>query len=588
MYFKEEELVVESPTRSPKPVSQTAENITVITASDIELMNAHTLAEVLNTITGVQVWMHGGPGTMAAGYIQGSETRHVTIIIDGVVLNNIGDNAVDSGMIPVQNIEKIEIIKGPASSAWGSALGGVMNIITKSGSMDNKGGMISASYGTKNTGDFRAEARDKHDRFSYYLTAGRLQSNGLTTPNFDVSENNAYAKLMYDITQKTNVLLSLGYEKTSRGDGSDPPGNDTFYDNTWEIMHSTLALNSALNKNLELNVSVRAIRQVYETETSGLSQGDERYSDRGYGSSAKLTWKDTSQTVVFGADYDDKIFKSDFITGGEQGTKKWAVYANDTISFDKLTITPGVRYDDTDSSGAITSPSLGIAYSFANSTMLRLYAAKGFNISPLGYTYIDTTSYSPNTDLKMEKVRSYQAGAETAALKYLWMKVSVFWNEIRDAISQAPSPVDSAKSTYVNEGRQRRRGVDFEVKTHPVYNTSLSAGAEYVDAKDLDTGLRLELVPTHIYDVGLRYDDEQSFKALLIGRYINWNAPPDYNAKYNSFVFDLHMIKKIYQRRDAALEAFADAHNLFNGSQYAVDTFKNPERWFEGGIRYKF
>ena len=61
MYFKEEELVVESSTRSPKPVSQVAENITVVTAADIELMNAHTLADVLNTIAGVQMWRTGGP-----------------------------------------------------------------------------------------------------------------------------------------------------------------------------------------------------------------------------------------------------------------------------------------------------------------------------------------------------------------------------------------------------------------------------------------------------------------------------------------------------------------------------------------------
>jgi vitamin B12 transporter len=327
---------------------------------------------------------------------------------------------------------------------------------------------------------------------------------------------------------------------------------------------------------------------MYETEISGSIQEVDDYKDKGYGSSAKLVWKNTSQTVVFGADYDDKTFKSDFITGGEQKTQKWAVYANDTVLLNKLAITPGIRYDDTDPSESSTSPSLGMAYSFSNSTILRLYAAKGFNIPPLGYTYADNIVYTPNPDLKTEKVLSYQAGAETAAMKYFWMKLSVFWNEIRDAISSETSLVDPTKFTFVNAGRQRRRGIDFEVKTHPVYNTSLSAGAEYVDAKDLDTGERVDFVPTHIYDVGLRYDDGQSFKALLQGRYINWNTPPNFNGKYTSFVFDLHLTKKIHQHQNTALEIFADVHNLFNGSQYAIDTFKNPERWYEGGIRYKF
>ena len=145
MYFKPEELVAETPTRSPKPVSKTAENVTVVTASDIQLMNAHTLAEVLNMVTGVQVFGLGDPGIRANAFIQGSDAQQVTVIIDGVVLNNLSDNSVDVGLIPVQNIEKIEIIKGPASSAWGSALGGVVNIITKAGKANNHGGMLSAS-----------------------------------------------------------------------------------------------------------------------------------------------------------------------------------------------------------------------------------------------------------------------------------------------------------------------------------------------------------------------------------------------------------------------------------------------------------
>ena len=84
MYFKEEELVVESSTRSPKDVSQVAENITVVTASDIKLMNAHTLADVLNTINGVQVFMTGGPGQIASGYIHGSV--HMTVMLDGIAI----------------------------------------------------------------------------------------------------------------------------------------------------------------------------------------------------------------------------------------------------------------------------------------------------------------------------------------------------------------------------------------------------------------------------------------------------------------------------------------------------------------------
>ncbi len=589
MYFTEEELTVQSATRSPKPVSQTAENTAVVTAADIELMNAHTLADVLNTVTGVQIFFTpAGPGQIAQAFIQGSERRHVTVIIDGVVLNNLGNNTVDLGAMPVQNVEKIEIIKGPASSAWGSALGGVVNIITKSGNAVAQGGMLSGSYGTKNTGDFRAEARGKQNRFGYYLYAGRLQSDGLT-PHFDVSENNGYAKLTYDLTDSTNVLFAIGYAKTSRGAGLDEL-YDTSYENVFKLIHSTLAVNSVINKDVELNVSFRTLRQEfidsYYTLSSGAFLGEAKNEDNGYGSSAKLTWKMPTQTIVLGADYDDKKLESNVIAGGEQGITKLAFYANDTLVFNNFSVTPGIRHDHISTSGDITSPSLGVTYSVANSTIVRASAAKGFSIPTLGETFGDSVYYTANPNLKAETVWSYQIGAETAAVKYVWMKLSAFRNDIRDGIISAPS--STTTFTRVNGGRQRRQGVEIALRTAPVYNTSISAGSEFIDAEDLDTGAKIQGVPAQVYDIGIRYDDERSFEALLQGRYVNWNAEPMDNGKYGSFIFDFSSAKKIYSHKDSSLEAIVAVHNIFDGSQYSIDIFKNPGRWYEGGIRYKF
>lgn len=596
MYFTEVELTVQSATRSPKPVSQTAENIAVVTAADIEFMNAHTLADVLNTVTGVQIYFTpAGPGQIAQAFIQGSEARHVTVIIDGVVLNNLGNNTVDLGAMPVQNVEKIEIIKGPASSAWGSALGGVINIITKSGSIDNQGALLYGSYGTKNSGDFRVEARGKQDKLGYYLTAGRLQSDGLT-PHFDVSENHSYAKLTYDLTDSTNVLFAIGYANTSRGAGLETVWDDASqsflhisYENLLKIIYSTLAINSAVSEDMELSVSFRTLRQKFIDSSSVLNTG-EFYEfpnrDEGYGSSAKFTWKRPTQTIVLGADYDDKTLESILISGGKQGITKSAVYANDTLVFNSFSVTPGIRHDHISTNGNITSPSLGIAYSVANSTILRASAAKGFSIPTLGETFGDSVSYTANPNLKAETVWSYQIGAETAAVKYLWMKLSAFRNDIRDGTISAPS--STTTYTRVNGGRQRRQGVEIALRTAPVYNTSISAGAEFIDAEDLDTGLKIHGVPAQVYDIGIRYDDERSFEALLQGRYVNWNADPIDNGKYGSFIFDLTSVKKIYSHKDSSLEAVVAIHNIFDGSQYPIDIFKNPGRWYEGGIRYKF
>ena len=592
MYFKPEELVVETPTRSPKPVSQTAENITVVTASDIELMNAHTLADVLNTIPGVEVWLEGGPGIVAQATILGSNDRHVTVILDGVILNPPSSGIMEVGTIPVQNIEKVEVIKGPASSAWGSALGGVVNIITKSGQNMEQGGVVYASGGPNGFGDFRVEGRGKEEKLYYYITAGRLQSNGLT-PHFTVSENNAYAKVGYDLTEKTDIRFTLAYRRAFEDDYYNNFSPDpTFAGAGNDLLHyvvSTLGVNSALSNNLDLNVSVWSYHNYDNQGFADLTTGDSSYTKdtvMGYGSSAKLTWKSDRQTAVFGFDssyMSDEVF---FLPDGKQRIDKWAIYANDTLVFNRFSVTPGVRFDSTDSNGDVTSPSLGITYSLGDSTILRAYAAHGFNVPLTSDTFGFANGWLGNPDLKMETVWSYQAGVETAALNYVWMKLSVFRNEMRNGIQTITLPSGDLQNQ--NIGRERRQGAVIEARTKPLYNTSLSAGAEFNTAKDLNTGQTILEVPTQVYDIGLRYDDQQSFKAVLLGRHINWNAPVDDMSQYHSMIIDLNMDKKIFERKNASLEVFATGHNLLNTAQYLKANRPNPKRWLEAGLKFNF
>ncbi len=591
MYFKEEELEVLSATRSLKSSTRVAENVTVITAEEIELMNAHTVADVLNTVNGVQVFMQGGPGTVATPFIQGSDFKHVTVFIDGVVLNNLSDSVAEIAAIPVQIIEKLEIIKGPASSAWGSSLGGMVNIITKSPVIrDTLNGTLSASYGKENTGDFRAGAYGRKDKFEYYLYAGRLQSDGLTK-GFDISGNNLYMKLAYDVADNTNILFTVFHNRIDRGEGEEHKYDLSFSDRVKQFF-VTFSLNTSLSKEVNLNLSLRSFQNFWDSYINLLSTGDElykyNYDDRKYGASAKITWKYKKHNIVAGSDYDDGTLRSNGIANGKQGLQKWAIYTNDTIIWDKLSITPGIRYDNTDTNGDFTSPSLGVTYNLSHNTVLRTYIARGFSIPSLFTTFGDNADYRCNPDLEVEKVWSYQLGAETGALKYLWLKVSAFRHEIRDAIVDEIISDSPVLFTKVNKGKQRRQGMELEIKTIPVHNITLFTGATFIHTKDMDTGEIMRNVPQYTYDIALKYDDEKSLKALFRGHYIWWNRDSFYNSKYNAFIFDINMIKSLFKQNGRILEAFFTAHNIFNGSQYTDDSFKNPGRWVEGGIRYKF
>ena len=587
LYFSDDELTVESATRSEQLVSRTAENIAVVTAADIERMNAHTLADVLNTIPGVEVWSNMAPGQQATVTILGSDSPHVTVIMDGVPRNYLWSQFAEVGMIPVQDIEKVEVIKGAASSVWGSALGGVINIITKSGRQLDQGVVLSGSYGNKTFADLRAEARGKQDGFGYYLSAGRLQS-GALAPNTSTAENNVYSKFSYDLSSKTEIQAVVDYERTDRDGGAyvSPP---LLLGDISQHMHWTLTANSSFAANLELNISAWSYNQYqknFATDlTAGLTSELNKEQNKGEGIRAKLTWKSDIQTVVVGADADSKTDEIVYIAGGSQTIRDQAIYANDTIALNRFTIIPGIRYDNTNSNGDFWSPSLGLMYRFAKDTTVRAFVARGFNI-PSPADTSGTAFWIANPDLKMETAWSYQAGAETAAWKPLWLKLTLFRSDLHDKINWVQLP--SGEMQVQNVNRARREGMLVEARTAPVFNTSLAAGAEFITSEDLDTGQHLPGIPTQVYDIAVRYDDKQSFNAILVGRHINWNPLDVYVSKYHSMLLDLTASKKVYERWAAALEVFASAHNLLNTQQYSSDTYPNASRWYEAGVRCKF
>lgn len=589
MYFKDEELVVLSATRSLKSITRVAENVEIITAEDIELMNAHNLADVLKTVNGVQIYMAGGsPGSISMPIIQSSDIRQVAVFIDGVWFNFLSSEVPDIANIPVQIVEKIEIIKGPASSVWGSSLGGIINIITKSlGNKDKISGAISASYGERATGDFRAELYGKKNKFGYYLYAGRLQTDGFR-PNEDFFNNNLYAKLTYDITKDTGILFTFLYTKGDRGEGEDNIWDGTFSDRSRYLL-STLTLNSALSNDISLNIALRAARQIYHMKGKTLSTGEELYNDieddRKLGASAKLTWKTGNHNIVFGSDYDDYTLKSNIYAKDTYTKEKWAVFVNDTISFGKFTVIPGLRYDHADINESFISPSLGMTYEIGTKTLVRAYIARGFS-DPDMASFTDSLWYSRNPDIEPERVWSYQIGAETGVLEYLWMKIAAFRHEIKDGIVYEDLP--DGRFTVVNKDHIRRQGIEIAFKTRPVYHFTLFGSSSFISIKNRDTDEEIKDIPTNTYDIGLKYDNEKSFRALLTGHYVWWNSILDKKAKYASMIFDANIIKEILKQKDSSLELYLTGHNIFNGSQYHAAAFKNAQRWFEAGVRYKF
>jgi len=119
----------------------------------------------------------------------------VRVLLDGVTWNFLGSGLAETNSIPVGIIKRIEIIKGPGSSAWGSSLGGVINIITKSTcNGDNTCGMLKTSYGERSTQDYSAEIAGPAGHVKYCFFGGYQKSDGLRDQR-DFEIYNLFAKV---------------------------------------------------------------------------------------------------------------------------------------------------------------------------------------------------------------------------------------------------------------------------------------------------------------------------------------------------------------------------------------------------------
>lgn len=608
MFYEEKDLVV-SPTRYPKSITQVAENITVVTSKEIEAMKAHSLSEILNRIPGFLVSFNQDFGAASLLFIQGSEERHVLVLVDGVAWNFLATGAAETNSIPVGIIERIEIIKGPASSAWGSALGGVVNVITKStGTTKRPTGSIQASYGKGNTQDYRAQVSGRAGPVGYYLFAGLQDSDGLRSSRHFNSDN-LYAKITLSLSEDTDLDLTLGYSNPHTGLG-DFPSLDITSTGIVHNFFTTASIEISLPKEFSLCFSLYTLRQKADMRHDLLDLGfintaekfllEDCADEKTTGGSTKLAWKKGRHTAVFGLDFDHgKLHKKTLagqvlqlrgvptISWKSSVDERWALYVNDTIFVGRWSITPGIRYDHNSIAGSFISPSLGLTYRLGEDSILRASIARGFTIPPLILNSSGALFIDPNRSLEPEEVWSYQAGMETSSFKYFWIKATLFYHELDKEIKRksfAGGP-PNFNDLPINKGKIKRQGLELEAETIPLHNLTFWGGVAYVHiTPPHDTGT----ADVHSYTLGLRYDDRESFRAEFFGHYLWWDMDHTWDAEYDDFIWDITLTKKIHAYKKTAIEIFVIIHNLFNSSQYSFTDNKNPKRWTELGIRVEF
>ena len=168
-----------SPTRTPQPAATTASSVTVITREQIERSGQTNVAEVLRGTLGVDVVRQGGPGGLTSVFLRGANSQHTKVLLDGISLNDPSNASrlFDFSTLTTDNIERIEVLRGPQSMAYGSdAIGGVINIISRRGQgpLSVRAGGLGGSFKTGQT-SVNVQAGDDN---AYYSVTGSFLSTG--------------------------------------------------------------------------------------------------------------------------------------------------------------------------------------------------------------------------------------------------------------------------------------------------------------------------------------------------------------------------------------------------------------------------
>lgn len=586
-----EELQQPVTSRSPRPISKIAENVTVISSEEIARLNAHSLSDVLQTVPGIYVQNTRTPGDSTFFSIQGQNDAFGTILllVDGINQGNLIQGFIDSGMFPVQNIERIEIVKGAASAAWGAALGGVVNVVTKSPDAERAfSGSASASFGEKKTSDLTAETSGSSNGIGYYLSGGNLHSVGLL-PNNGTNRKSIYAKLSYDLPSRGNLTFGISNIEARRGllevfdlDYLYTEHEDSITRRYYSFLTFTYPLMPDLSLELTGYDSTFHNRSSWGEKTDVVTYySDYIFDQRNSGGKAKLSWGDSSRNLTTGIEYQhssiDNISLLDPAAADNLKRRRdsLSAYFNGTYTIDRLTLLPGIRYDKTGLDENTTNYTVGATYRLGNATLLRGYWATGYGM--------------PNAYLKSvpTRVRTLQAGIESEAVPYIWLKGTYFYNHIWHIQDYWGDRTVFFTNDY--------EGFELEARTVPLAGISFRGGYTFTEAKDKGTGQSIKGVPVHLAKLALSYvAHSHGTDLLLSGNYAwlnmnNWDPRGFYHRPhYNPIIWNLHLTQKLLPGNELSPELFFNVNNIFNGSQYWDYWYKNTGRWVEGGVRFRF
>ncbi|MFP4108375.1 MAG: TonB-dependent receptor plug domain-containing protein [Desulfonatronovibrio sp.] len=580
--------IVVSTTRTEIPVSDTPQDVSVITREEIEASPFERVEDILRSVPGIYNFRHYGMqtnGIVSPLIMRGVGKNRVLVLVDGVPQNDNFNNGIAWiawGHIPKDTIERIEIVRGPTSSMYGSeGLGGAIHIITKDPE-ETRETFIQAQGGSADTYSGSGLYSQKFNDFGVMMAGGYEESDGFYMSDEPEDYNikkyrdlgRFLGKATYDIGPDTEIAMSGLYYHYKAGQGRKYFYNKMDMDQYWmNFSHQGESIDIKAVAYLN-RVDKTAFQDTAKDDFTSLFREEKMKGTYTWGADLQGTFSPIEWApVTLGLAFKEAVWKynedypdSDRDAGARAKQMTISPFANMDLRFldDDLIVNLGGRYDwiqtsdgknwDTQGSAgkppydnkygknreSSFSPKLGLAYHLDDRTTFRASGGKGFRAPSLFELYKvhirggGAMYREANPDLKPEEIWSYDIGAERYFTDNFWGKLTFYQSWAKDYIGSrltGSSPFAGGKKTrneYIldNISEVDIYGFYTELQWEPINYTTLFANYTFniskVGKDSENKGLEGKYLPhdpRHALHFGVRYSNPSIFNLTLMANY---------------------------------------------------------------------
>ncbi len=519
-----EEVVVEDTPIEP-PLDYPSAFSTVIDLEDFQ-GEYSTASEILSFSPGVVVRDYGGFGQLKTMSIRGSSNDQVVILLDGVRLNSPIGGGVDLSTIPVNYVDRFEIIRGGASAFAGTdAIGGVVNIVTKK--PDKPFTFGSVTYGSYETFGFNASRGQKVGNWSYLVSFTHAQSKGdfkfksvndliLTRINNEFHSESLLVKGAYDAGNgwEIEALNEFFYDDRGvpgLGEFQQPDANQKDLRNLTSI---NISKEQFVRPDMDLDVLVfnrfDDLKFKNPEPTVGLPI-DTLSKTYSFGINPQLTWfAPYNQVFTFATELREEILESnDF---GDPDRFTFSLFAADEINLldDMIVINPVVRYDlwrtsqeETTTDSGI-SARLGVIVTPLDYLYFKANAGRSYRAPSFGELFFPNEGFiRGNPDLKPETAYDFDVGFILSHPRGA-LEVTYFRSHIDDLILFVFISAQTIEPQ--NVGNVNEQGIETSLVLRPFKYFELFAGYTFLDGEINETGAQLPGRPRNKFDLRAVFD----------------------------------------------------------------------------------